>query len=69
MARNYYAILAISTPFKEVFNIASNLILKKRTQISNKNMRYMLCLRSQGIFDLNNNKDKIIISKDNSKIV
>jgi hypothetical protein len=46
MARNYYAILAISTPFKKVFNIASNLILKKRTQISNKNMRYMLCLRS-----------------------
>jgi len=46
MARDYYAILTTFTPFKRVFSIASNLIIKKQTQISSENMRYMLCLRS-----------------------
>jgi hypothetical protein len=69
IARDYYAILATFAPFKRVFSIASNLISKKRTRISSENVRYVLCLRNWGVLDLNNDKDKIIISKDGSKIV
>ena len=54
---------------QRVFSIAGNLISKKRTRISSKNMRYMLFLRSWEMLDFNDNKDKIIISKDSGKIV
>jgi hypothetical protein len=64
MARDYYAIPATSAPFERVFSIAGNLISKKRTRISSENMRYVLCLRSWGILDLDNDKDEIIISED-----
>jgi hypothetical protein len=69
MARDYYAIPATSTPSKRVFSIAGNLISKKRTRISSENVRYVLCLRSWGILDSNNDEDEIIISKDSGKIV
>jgi len=69
MARDYYAIPATSTPFKRVFSIASNLISKKRTRISSKNVRYVLYLRSWGVLEADNDKEEIIISKDNRKII
>ena len=49
--------------------MAGNLISKKRTRISSENVRYVLCLRSWGMLDSNNNKDEIIISEDSGKIV
>jgi hypothetical protein len=69
MALDYHAIPATSAPSKRVFSIAGNLISKKRTQISSENVRYVLCLRSWGILDPDNDKDEIIISEDSGKIV
>jgi hypothetical protein len=69
IARDYHAIPATSAPSERVFSMASNLISKKRTRISSENVRYVLCLRSWGILDPDNDKDKIIISEDSGKIV
>ena len=69
MARDYYAILVTFAPSERVFSIASNLILKKRTRISSKNVRYVLYLRSWGVLEADNDKEEIIISKDNRKII
>jgi len=69
MARDYHAIPATSAPSERVFSMAGNLISKKRTRISSKNVRYVLCLRSWGILDPDNNKEEIKISKDSSKII
>jgi len=69
MALDYYAIPATSAPSERVFSMAGNLISKKRTRISSENVRYVLCLRSWGMLDSNDNKDEIIISEDGSKIV
>jgi hypothetical protein len=49
MTRDYIAIPATSAPSERAFNIAGNLITKKRTKISSENVRYVLCLRSWGI--------------------
>jgi hypothetical protein len=49
--------------------MASNLISKKRTRMSSENVRYVLCLRSQGILEDDDDKDEIIISEDSNKIV
>jgi hypothetical protein len=38
IARNYYAIPTTFTPSKHVFNIASNLISKKRMRILSENV-------------------------------
>jgi len=46
IACNYYAIPVTFAPSERVFNIASNLISKKRTRISSENMQYVLYLRS-----------------------
>jgi len=46
IACDYYAIPATFAPSERVFSIASNLISKKRTRISSKNVRYVLYLRS-----------------------
>ena len=69
MARDYHTIPATSPPSERVFSIAGNLISKKRTRISSENVRYVLCLRSWGILDLDDDKDKTIISEDSGKIV
>ena len=61
--------IATSAPSKRVFSIASNLVSKKQTRISSENVCYVLCLRSWKILDNNDNKDKIIISEDSSKLV
>ena len=69
MARDYYAILATFAPSERVFSIASNLISKKRTQISSENVRYVLCLRSWGVLEADDDEEEIIISEDSGKIV
>ena len=69
MARDYHAIPATSAPSERVFSMASNLILKKRTRILSENVRYVLCLRSWGVLEANDDKEEIIISEDSGKIV
>ena len=46
IARDFLAIPATLVPSKRVFSLTGNLILKKRTRIISKNVRYVLCLRS-----------------------
>jgi hypothetical protein len=50
IARNFAAIPATSAPSERVFSLAGNLISKTRTNISSKNVRYVLCLRIVGAF-------------------
>jgi hypothetical protein len=69
VALDYHAIPATSAPSERVFSMAGNLISKKRTRISSENVRYVLCLRSWGILDPDNDEDEIIISEDSGKIV
>jgi hypothetical protein len=69
MARDYHAIPATSAPSERVFSIAGNLISKKRTRISSKSVRYVLCLRSWGLLEDDDDEDEIIISEDSGKIV
>jgi len=68
MARDYHAIPATSAPSERVFSMAGNLISKKRTRISSENVRYVLCLRSWGLLEDDDDEDEIIISED-GKIV
>ena len=69
MARDYYAIPITSAPSERVFSMAGNLISKKRARILSENVRYVLCLRSWGILQDDDDEDEIIISEDGSKIV
>ena len=46
ITRDFITILATFVLLERVFSLASNLISKTRTNISSKNVCYVLCLRS-----------------------
>ena len=64
IARDYHTIPATSAPAERVFSMAGNLISKKRTRIASENVRYVLCLRSWGIFDEEEEEEEILISEE-----
>jgi F0F1-type ATP synthase beta subunit len=58
------AIPVTLAPSKRVFSIAGNLISKKQTRITSKNVRYVLCLRSWGLLVKDNDKIEVIIDEE-----
>ena len=69
IARDYLVIPAILAPSKRVFSIAGNLVLKKRTRVSSKNIRYVLYLRSWGLLEEVDNEEEIQIGADRKVII
>ena len=59
MARDYIVVPRTSAASKRVFLSGGDIITKKRNRISGENTRYLLCLRSQGIFKDNDDKDEL----------
>ena len=69
IARDFLAIPATLAPSKQVFSLASNLISKKRTRVTSKNVRYILCLRSQGVLKELIDKEEMILDQNRRPIV
>ena len=69
MARDFLAIPATSAPSERVFSLAGNLILKKRTRVTSENVRYILCLRSQGVLKEPIDEKEMILDQNRRPIV
>jgi hypothetical protein len=59
MARDHMAVPATSAASERVFSSGGDIITKKRNRIGGENTRYLLCLRSWGIFEDNDDKDEL----------